>query len=80
EPEILRFSTAPVCLKGADAGHPDDPPDIELIGHLIAMLKAGGAFPTEPSTTTRQLLTTMTAGSVKAGSGEFISPDLASRY
>ncbi|MBR0649951.1 serine recombinase [Roseomonas terrae] len=44
---------------------PDDPPGIELVGHLMAMLQAGGAFANGADETSRSLINAVSSGSVK---------------
>ncbi|MBR0662239.1 recombinase family protein [Roseomonas oryzicola] len=44
---------------------PDDPPGIELIGHLMAMLQAGGAFAYGADETSRGLINAVSSGSAK---------------
>ncbi|MEO3475704.1 recombinase family protein [Roseomonas sp. CAU 1739] len=44
---------------------PDDPPGIELIGQLMAILKAGGAFPVGDDATVTHRVTAMTSSSKK---------------
>jgi DNA invertase Pin-like site-specific DNA recombinase len=44
---------------------PDDPPGIELVGHLMAMLKAGGAFSKGADETSCGLINAVSNGSAK---------------
>ena len=53
----------------------DDPPGIELVGQLMAMLKAAGAFLAGDDTSSRNLVDALTSGSAKGAIGEkFPSP------
>lgn len=53
----------------------DDPPGIELVGQLMAMLKAAGAFLAGDDTSSRNLVDALTLGSAKGAIGEkFPSP------
>lgn len=53
---------------------PDEPPDIELVGQLMQMLRAGGAFPKGNDSTAANLVSDLTSGSVKAGNGGEFTP------
>jgi len=44
---------------------PDDPPGIELVGHLMAMLQAGGGFKNGADETSRDLINAISSGSAK---------------
>ncbi len=44
---------------------PDDPPGIELVGQLMAMLKAAGAFPNGDDAKCRDLVSGLSTGSAK---------------
>ena len=44
---------------------PDDPPRIELVGQLMAMLKAAGAFPTGDDAKSRDLVSGLSSCSAK---------------
>lgn len=44
---------------------PDDPPRLELVGHLMAMLPAGGAFANGADETSRDLISAVFSGSAK---------------
>ncbi len=76
DPEALEAARAliekVVVSPGEEA---DDPPGIELVGELIAMLKAGGAFPSGKDSATPRIISAMTSGSVKSGIGGVLSPD-----
>ena len=53
---------------------PDDPPDIELVGHLMAMLKAGGAQLDGGDDIAIGIIAAVSPGSAKAGKGEVFLP------
>lgn len=44
---------------------PDDPPGIELVGHLMAMLKATEAFPVGPDAMSLDLVEAVSSGLVR---------------
>jgi len=79
EPEVVEAARAlvdKVVINPAQG--PDDPPDIELVGHFVAMLRAGGAFPNEDNANTGRLVEAISSGSEKEGMGGVPSPVLAS--
>jgi uncharacterized coiled-coil protein SlyX len=74
-PEVLEAARALIDKVVISPGEdPDDPPEIELVGHLMAMLKAGGAFPTGENAAACRLVTGLTSGSTKEGMGEVHPP------
>ncbi|MBR0673498.1 hypothetical protein [Neoroseomonas soli] len=70
DPEGLEAARALVdrVIVGPGPG-PDDPLDIELIGQLAAMLRAGGAVLASEDAATDDALRAMTAGSAKGDAG-----------
>ncbi|MBR0650005.1 hypothetical protein GXW78_10055 [Roseomonas terrae] len=61
--EAARALIDKVILTPGDG--PDDPPGIELVRHLMAMLQAGGAFANGADETSRSLINAVSTGSVK---------------
>lgn len=77
EPEVVEAARALVDKVVINPGQrPDDPPDIELVGRVMAMLKAGGAFPNEDDAKNGCLVEAISSGSDKEDIGGVLSPDL----
>lgn len=70
DPELLEAARALIdkVIISPGAG-PDDPPEIELVGQLVEMLRAGGAALATEDAAVGDVLKAMTEGSVKGASG-----------
>lgn len=74
-PEVLEAARALIDKVVVRPGEePDDPPEIELVGHLMAMLKTAGAFPGKENAAACRLVTDLASGSTKEGMGEVLLP------
>ncbi|NMJ42468.1 recombinase family protein [Roseomonas sp. JC162] len=70
DPEVLEAARALIDKVIVSPGQgPDDPPEIELVGQLVELLRAGGVNLTQEDTTVGGVLNTLSAGSEKEDSG-----------
>ncbi len=78
DPELLEAARALVdtVVVGPGKG-PDDPPEIELVGRLVEMLRAGGAALEPEDAAVSGALDALASGSVKGGSGGSAPPIFA---
>ncbi|GGJ35570.1 hypothetical protein GCM10011320_49150 [Neoroseomonas lacus] len=68
DPEVLEAARALVDKVIVSPGQgPDDPPEIELVGHLVGMLRAGGAVLATEDAAVGDALKASTSGSGEGG-------------
>ena len=68
-PEALEAARALVDRVIVTPGTDDDPPGIELMGEVFAMLRAGGMTPATDTPATRDAVLAMVASSVQGAQG-----------
>ena len=78
-PEALEAARALVDRVIVTPGTDDDPPGIELVGEVFAMLRAGGMTPASDTTASHDAVLAVFASSVKGAQGGVPSPALLAR-